>query len=94
MEPQAKSISDIKSNMSVKDIYNSLEVQIPEEVMHCPYAGSYEDMLRKSYENDNVPVMRALIEYRDNMIERDNKVKELYKNYPEQLSHTSGATVN
>ena len=24
MEPQAESISDIKSNMSVKDIYNSL----------------------------------------------------------------------
>ena len=94
MEPQPESISDIKSNMSVKDIYNSLEVEIPEEVKYCPYNGSYEDMIKKSYENDNVPVMRALIEYRDNMIERDNKVKGLLSHQPEQLSQVSGATVN
>ena len=75
MEPQAESISDMKSCISVKDIYVSLEVEIPEEVMYCPYTGSYEDMLRKSYENDNVPVMRALIEYRDAMIEREKKLK-------------------
>ena len=90
MEPQAES----RSNMSIKDIYMSLEVEMPEEVKYCPYTGSYEDMIKKSYENDNVPVMRALIEYRDNMIERDNKIKELLSHQPEQLSQVSGATVN
>ena len=79
MEPQSESISD----MSIKDIYMSLEVEMPEEVKYCPYNGSYEDMIKKSYENDNVPVMRALIEYRDNMIERDNKIKELLSHQPE-----------
>ena len=73
MEPQAES----SSNMSIKDLYLSMEVEMPEEVKYCPYNGSYEDMIKKSYENDNVSVMRALIEYRDNMIKRDKKVKEL-----------------
>ena len=90
MEPQAESIS----YMSIKDLYLSMEVEMPDEVKYCPYTGSYEDMIKKSYENDNVPVMRALIEYRDNMIERDNKIKELFIHQPEQLSQVSGATVN
>ena len=59
------------------EIYQSLEVEMPEEVKYCSYNGTYEDMIKKSYENDDVPVMRALIEYRDNIIERDNKIKEL-----------------
>ena len=80
--------------MSIKDLYLSMEVEMPEEVKYCPYNGSYEDMIKKSYENDNIPVMRALIEYRDNMIERDNKIKELLSHQPEQLSQVSGATVN
>ena len=79
MEPQPES----SSYMSVKDIYMSLEVEMPEEVKYCPYNGSYEDMIKKSYENDNVPVMKALIEYRDNMIKRDNKIKELLSHQPE-----------
>ena len=79
MEPQSESISD----MSIKDIYQSLEVEMPEEVKYCSYNGTYEDMIKKSYENDDVPVMRALIEYRDNMIERDNKIKELLSHQPE-----------
>jgi hypothetical protein len=79
MEPQAESTS----YMSINDIYMSMEVEMPEEVKYCPYTGSYEDMIKKSYENDNVPVMRALIEYRDNMIERDNKIKELLSHQPE-----------
>ena len=90
MEPQAES----SSYMSIKDLYMSMEVEMPAEVKYCPYTGSYEDMIKKSYENDNVPVMRALIEYRDNMIERDNKIKELFIHQPEQLSQVSGATVN
>ena len=90
MEPHAESTS----YMSIKDLYLSMEVEMPEEVKYCPYNGSYEDMIKKSYENDNVPVMRALIEYRDNMIERDNKIKELFSHQPEQLSQVSGATVN
>jgi hypothetical protein len=77
MEPQAESISNMKSYMSVKDIYVSLEVEMPEEVMYCPYTGSYVQMIHKAYDDNNVPVMRALIEYRDNMIEREKKVKEL-----------------
>ena len=90
MEPQAESTS----YMSINDLYLSMEVEMPDEVKYCPYTGSYEDMIKKSYENDNVPVMRALIEYRDNMIERDNKIKELFIHQPEQLSQVSGATVN
>ena len=90
MEPQAESTS----YMSINDLYLSMEVEMPDEVKYCPYTGSYEDMIKKSYENDNVPVMRALIEYRDNMIERDNKIKELFSHQPEQLSQVSGATVN
>ena len=90
MEPQPES----SSYMSIKDIYMSLEVEMPEEVKYCPYNGSYEDMIKKSYENDNVSVMRALIEYRDNMIKRDKKIKELLSHQPEQLSQVSGATVN
>ena len=78
MEPHAESISDMKSCMSNKDIYKSIEVDMPEEVMYCPYTGSYEDMIKKAYGNDDVPVMKALIEYRDNMIERGRKVKELF----------------
>ena len=79
MEPQAESTS----YMSIKDLYLSMEVEMPEELKYCPYTGSYEDMIKKSYENDNIPVMRALIEYRDNMIERDNKIKELLSHQPE-----------
>ena len=93
MEPQAESISDMKSHMNIKDIYLSIVVEIPEEVKYCSYTGSYEDMIKKSYENDDVPVMKVLIEYRDNMIERDNKIKKLFSQ-PEQLSQVSGATVN
>ena len=94
MEPQAESIYDMKSYMSIKDIYKSIEVEMPEEVMYCPYTGSYENMISRAYENNDVSVMRALIEYRDNMIERDRKVKELFSHQPEQLSQVSGATVN
>ena len=94
MEPQAESISDMKSCMSIKDIYKSIEVDMPEEVMYCPYTGSYEGMISRAYEKNDIPVMRALIEYRDNMIERDKKVKELFSHQPEHDSQVSGATVN
>ena len=94
MEPQTESIYDMNSCMSIKDIYKSIEVEMPEEVMYCPYTGSYEDMISKAFVNDDVPVMKALIEYRDNMIERDRKVKELFSHQPEHDSQVSGATVN
>ena len=80
MEPQAESISDINSNMSIKDIYNSLEIQIPEDVKYCSYAGTYEQTIHKAYDDNNISLVRSLIEYRDAMIERENKVKELINN--------------
>ena len=94
MEPQAESVSNMKTYMSIKDIYKSLEVQIPEDVKYCPYTGSYEQMIHKAMNDKNIKVVKSLIEYRDAMIKREKNLEELYKNYPEQLSHISGATVN
>ena len=78
MEPQSEN-----PNTSIYD------VQIPYEVMYCPYPGSYQDMINKAYEKDDKKMMKALIEYRDDMIKRDN-----IKYYPEHDSHDSGETVN
>ena len=94
MELQAKSVSDMKTHMSVKEIYNSLEVEMPYEVKYCPYTGSYEQMIHKAINDKNIKVVKSLIEYRDAMIKREKNLEELYKNYPEQLSQVSGATVN
>ena len=99
MEPQAESISDMKSYMSFKEIYETLYVVIPEEVKYCPYNGSYEDMIHKAMNDNNTSMVRSLIEYRDAMIKRDKDIDELYtlfreSHYPEQLSQVSGATVN
>lgn len=78
MEPQAESIADMKSYMSIKEIYASMEVQMPDEVKYCPYTGSYEEMINKAMKDKNLPVVRSLIEYRDSMIERGKKIKELF----------------
>ena len=78
MEPQAESISDIKKYMSIKEIYKSLELEIPEDVKYCPYKGSYEEMIQKAMKDKNIKVVKSLIEYRDNMIERGEKLKELF----------------
>ena len=78
MEPQAEETTT-----------SGYDVIIPDEVKYCPYNGSYQDMINKAYEMDDKKTMKALIEYRDDMINR-NKLNI----YPEQLSHTSGATVN
>ena len=94
MEPQAESISDMKTHMSIKDIYDKLDVQMPKVVMYCPYTGSYNEMIHKAMDDKNIPMVRSLIEYRDAMIKREKDLEELYKNYPEQLSQVSGATVN
>ena len=94
MEPEAESISDMKTHMSIKEIYESLEVYIPEDVKYCPYTGSYEQMIQKAMNDKNLSMVRSLIEYRDAMYNREKKIKELYKNYPEHDSQTSGATVN
>ena len=64
MEPQAEN-----PNTSIYD------VQIPYEVMYCPYPGSYQDMINKAYELDDKKTMKALIEYRDDMINREKKIK-------------------
>ena len=64
MEPQAEN-----PNTSIYD------VQIPYEVMYCPYSGSYKDMINTAYEMDDKKTMKALIEYRDDMIKRDNILK-------------------
>lgn len=94
MEPQAESVSDMKTHMSVKEIYNSLDVQIPEDVKYCPYTGSYEQMIQKAMNDKNIPMVRSLIGYRDAMIKREKNLEELYRNYPEHDSQVSGATVN
>ena len=78
MEPQAESISDMKKYMSIKEIYKSLELEIPEDVKYCPYTGSYEEMIQKAMNDKNIKVVKSLIEYRDNMIERGKKLKELF----------------
>ena len=84
MEPQAEN-----PNTS---IYN---IPIPHEVMYCPYSGSYQDMINKAYEEDDKKMMKALIEYRDVMIKRDDMIKrDMIKYYPEHDSHASGDTVN
>ena len=78
MEPQTESISDMKKYMSIKEIYKSLELEIPEDVKYCPYTGSYEEMIQKAMYDKNIKVVKSLIEYRDNMIERGKKLKELF----------------
>ena len=78
MEPQTESITDMKSYMSIKEIYMSMEIEMPEEVKYCPYTGSYEEMINKAMKDKNLPVVRSLIEYRDAMIERGKKIKELF----------------
>lgn len=78
MEPQAESIADMKSYMSIKEIYASMEVEMPDEVKYCPYSGSYEEMINKAMKDKNLPVVRSLIEYRDSMIERGKKIKVLF----------------
>ena len=78
MEPQAENPNT-----------SGYDVQIPYEVMYCPYSGSYHDMINKAYEMDDRKMMKALIEYRDDMIKRDN-----IKDYPEHDSHASGDIVN
>ena len=77
MEPQAESITDMCSHMTYSQIYNSLEVQIPEEVMYCPYNGSYDQMIHKAMDDNNISMVKALINYRDNMNGREKKIKEL-----------------
>ena len=46
MEPQAEN-----PNTSIYD------VQIPYEVMYCPYSGSYQDMINKAYEKDDKTII-------------------------------------
>ena len=55
MEPQSESISD----MSIKEIYASMEVQMPDEVKYCSYTGSYEEMIHKEMKDKNLPVVRS-----------------------------------
>jgi hypothetical protein len=78
MEPQAESIADMCSHMTYSQIYESLEVKIPEEVMYCPYNGSYDQMIMKAVRERNIPIVRSLIYYRDAMNEREKKIKELH----------------
>lgn len=77
MEPQAESISDMKKYMNIKEIYKSLEVEMPYEVKYCPYTGSYEEMIHKAMNDNNLSMVKSLIEYRDAMIKREKKIKEL-----------------
>ena len=80
MEPQAESISDMKTHMSIKEIYERLDVQMPKVVMYCPYTGSYEQMIHKAMNDNNLSMVRSLIEYRDAMYNREKKIKELINN--------------
>ena len=80
MEPQAESISDMKTHMSIKEVYDKLDVQMPKVVMYCPYTGSYEQMIHQAMNDNNLSMVKSLIEYRDAMIKREKKIKELYNN--------------
>ena len=51
-------------------------------------------MISEAYENNNKKVLKALIAYKNAMIDRSIKIKELFSHQPEQLSQVSGATVN
>ena len=88
MEPQVESISDMCSHMTYSQIYDYLEVQIPEEVMYCPYNGSYDQMIHKAMDDNNISMVRSLINYRDNMVIREKKIKELNK-FIQNNSHKS-----
>ena len=77
MESQAESISDMCSHMTYSQIYDSLEVQIPKEVMYCPYNGSYDQMIHKAMDDNNISMVKSLIYYRDNINYREKKIKEL-----------------
>ena len=66
------------THMSIKEVYETLEVYIPEEVKYCPYTGSYEQMISKAISERNIPVVRSLIWYRDAVNEREKKIKELH----------------
>lgn len=80
MDPRAESISNMKTHMSIKEIYESLEVYIPEDVKYCPYTGTYEQMIHQAINDKNIPMVRSLIEYRDAMYNREKKIKELINN--------------
>ena len=77
MEPQAESVSNMKKYMSIKEIYKSLELEMPYEVKYCPYSGSYEEMIQKAMNDKNIKVVKSLIEYRDNMIKREKNIELL-----------------
>jgi len=70
MEPQAE-----KTYSYGKPLDKFYDVKIPDEVAYCPYEGSYQDQINKAYELDDKKIMKALIEYRDAMVYRDNKIK-------------------
>ena len=80
MEPEAESISDMKTHMSIKEIYERLDVQMPKAVMYCPYTGSYEQMIHEAMNDKNISMVKSLIEYRDAMIKREKKIRELINN--------------
>tara|TARA_B100001057_G_C22377592_1_gene767156 strand:- start:146 stop:382 length:237 start_codon:yes stop_codon:yes gene_type:complete len=63
--------------MTYSQIYDSLEVYIPEEVKYCPYNGSYNQMLNEAVRERNISIVKSLIYYRDAMNEREKKIKEL-----------------
>jgi len=88
MEPQAEEAYMYEEPIKTQE--EQLYVQISDEVAYCPYNGSYQDMINKAYELDDKKIMKALIEYRDDMIKRDNMIKD----HPEQDSHISGEIVN
>jgi len=64
MEPQAETLNTLR-----------YDVPIPYEVAYCPYNGTYQDMINKAYELDDKKIMKALIEYRDDMVNREKKIK-------------------
>ena len=52
----------------------NIDVQIPEEVMYCPYNGSYQDQINKASELNNFKMIKALIKYRDDMLFREKVI--------------------
>ena len=66
MEPQAESISDMV-NYRLEYTY-----ELPDILKYMEYHGPFDKMITRAYNKDDRALMKALIEYRDALIYREN----------------------
>ena len=66
MEPQAENISDM--------VHYRLEYtyELPDILKYMEYHGPFDKMIIRAYNKDDKVLMKALIEYRDALIYREN----------------------